>query len=295
VSGFSSDWLALREGADTASRDVHLTERLAGALSRRAPLRVLDLGAGTGSNLRFLAPRLGGPQRWQLIDKDPALLEQLQQALGAWADREGHRAIAAGEGLLLQGPGFDARVDWASHDLAADPETWFTPDTDLVTASALLDLVSRDWIDALASTCLHRGCAALFTLSYDGRILWDPVLHEDATVRDALNRHQRRHKGLGPALGPEAAAYAAERFTALGYAVHQGRSDWCLAPAQAALQEALARGWAEAATALDGTAREDIEDWLAARIQHIRRDGSRLRVGHRDMLALMPAAGSEHA
>jgi spermidine synthase len=37
-------------------------------------LRVVDLGAGTGANLRRLAPLLGSGQRWTLVELDPALV-----------------------------------------------------------------------------------------------------------------------------------------------------------------------------------------------------------------------------
>jgi SAM-dependent methyltransferase len=295
MSGFSADWLALREGADAAARDSALTERLARRLARRRPLRVLDLGAGIGANLRYLAPRLGGVQHWRLIDNDQALLAQLPDALSAWAHRVGHHVAPDGEGLRLQGKGFSARVDGVCRDLAGDPQTWFPRDTDLVTASALLDLVSREWLDALASRIRGEACAALFALSYDGRIAWEPGLPDDPALRDALNRHQRRDKGLGTALGPEAAAYAAARLAGAGYAVDEAPSDWRLDETQDTLQQTLAEGWAEAATTLSPDDRPRIERWLAARRDAIRQGRSRLRVGHRDTLALMPAGDSQDA
>jgi hypothetical protein len=295
MSGFSADWLVLREGADAAARSAALSERLARGLPERRPLRILDLGAGIGANVRFLAPRLGGAQRWRLIDNDRGLLARLPEALTAWAGREGHRATPDGEGLRLEGDGFSARVEPVCRDLSGDPGAWLSGETDLVTASALLDLVSRAWIDALASRIRDVGCAALFTLSYDGRIAWDPALPADAALRDALNRHQRRDKGFGTALGPDAAAYAAARLAALGHAVNEALSDWRLDETEGVLQQTLAEGWAGAAAQLAPDERPGIDRWLAARRDAIRGGRSRLRVGHRDVLALKAPARSQDA
>ncbi len=49
----------------------------------------------------------------------------------------------------------------------------------LVTASALLDLVSERWLRALAARCAGHGAAVLFALSYDGRIVCSPEDPDD--------------------------------------------------------------------------------------------------------------------
>src|SRR5262245_8239521 len=66
MAGFSAAWLGLREPADRAARAAAVTTFVVEALGRRSGLRVLDLGAGTGANLRYLAERLSGNQFWTL-------------------------------------------------------------------------------------------------------------------------------------------------------------------------------------------------------------------------------------
>ena len=73
---FTADWLALREPVDHRSRAADLVAPVAEWWGSRPGQRVLDLGSGTGSNLRYLAPRLPGEQAWTLVDRDAALLEQ---------------------------------------------------------------------------------------------------------------------------------------------------------------------------------------------------------------------------
>src|SRR5260221_693568 len=94
----------------------------------------------------------------------------------------------------------------------------------LVTASALLDLVSEEWMGPLAARCAAAGASVLFALTYDGRIVCTPEDPEDAAIVALVNEHQRTDKGFGPALGP-AATDAAERvFAQAGYRVQRARS-----------------------------------------------------------------------
>ncbi len=74
MSGFSADWLALREPVDALARNQELTAQLIAWRRQPGFLSVLDLGSGTGANLRFLAPWLSDQQYWRLVDADPILL-----------------------------------------------------------------------------------------------------------------------------------------------------------------------------------------------------------------------------
>src|SRR5581483_1374987 len=99
----------------------------------------------------------------------------------------------------------------------------------LVTASALLDLVSDRWLSELAASCRTAGAAALFALTYDGRSTCDPGEPEDEDIRALMNRHQRNNdKGFGRAAGPDAAAAAVRAFESSGYRVRTESSDWAL-------------------------------------------------------------------
>ena len=106
MSGFSPEWLALREPFDAAARPAALIAELRAHIAQgtaAAPLAVVDLGAGAGSNLRCLAPLLGGVQRWRLADNDPKLLDAAFTATQAWAEQRGEEA--AGSEPDHDGPG----------------------------------------------------------------------------------------------------------------------------------------------------------------------------------------------
>jgi hypothetical protein len=253
VSGFDAAWLALREPADHAARSRLLAARFAAAQGPEP--YVVDLGAGSGSNLRYLAPLLPPAQRWLLVDHDPALL-----------------AVAAARRGTV---GNVARQDM---DLARElPDV---PGRTGVTAAALLDLTSAAWLDDLARWC--GDAPVLMALSVDGRLAWQPEDPDDDAIRERFFAHQRADKGFGPALGPAAATHLARRLE--GRQVFLEPSDWRLGPPEAPLLGATLDGVVVAVAELAGA--RACERWAALRRRQLAMGELRLTVGHVDLLAL---------
>lgn len=279
-----SHWLSLREPVDVAARSGALTSTLIDALPPRNPLRILDLGTGTGSNVRYLIPRLPSPQRWTLVDHDPDLLAEIPRKLAGWAEAQGNRTRPAGAGLWIEGERLDCHVETRQLDLRLIDPTFFAG-IDLVTGSALLDLVSDRWLQELAAACAGNRAAVLFALTYSGETRCTPAEPEDDEVTTMINRHQRGDKGFGPATGPEAAERAAHAFEQVGYVVRRERSDWILEPARAALQTALLEGWHRAACEMTPDDADRYRDWLARRLAHLGAGRSQVIVSHEDLAA----------
>jgi len=170
-------------------------------------------------------------------------------------------------------------------DLSRDLEVVFDNPTDLITTSALLDLVSQDWLNRLAVEAVARRLPVYAALSYDGRLELTPAEPLDRLIVDAVNRHQRTDKGFGPALGPSAAKTAIAAFERVGYAVTHGSADWDLGPADHAIQTEVQSGWAAAARGIGDPPHPEIVDWLKRRRELIAAGRSSLRVGHVDLLA----------
>ena len=130
------------------------------------------------------------------------------------------------------------RIETLSRNLGALDDGEIFAGRDLVTASALLDLVSTRWLDALAARCRASGAAVLFALTYNGESRWSPVEPEDDIIRDLMNRHQKTDKGLGgPAAGPDAVDCAERSFAAAGYQVRRDASDWDLSATSASCRD----------------------------------------------------------
>jgi SAM-dependent methyltransferase len=291
MAEFTAEWLALREPADAAARSERLLQAVAARFTPETNLTVVDIGAGTGSNARYLAERLHSQQQWLLVDHDPALLIEASQRLRAWGEARGLLVSrdegtwrVAGEGLAVT---FATRLADLV-DLSSASELFL--DRRLVTASALLDLVSAAWIESLASECRVAGAAGLFALTYDGRIHCSPEEPGDDEIRQLVNEHQRGDKGFGAALGPAATGVAAECFGALGYSVEREASDWHLEPDSAELQRQLIEGWARAAVQIAPDRASFVREWTDRRLAHVLEGHSRLVVGHEDLAVWLPGA-----
>ncbi|MEJ5869018.1 class I SAM-dependent methyltransferase [Pseudokineococcus sp. 5B2Z-1] len=313
-----ADWLALREPADARARDEAaeallgpLAEALTGSLAAapaeragpegagrdggaeagRAPgaggPHVLDVGAGTGAGARWLASRLrarlGRGARWTLLDHDADLLARAGAAPGA----TGHGARRVLGDLhraadLLRGTGAPGE---GATDGAGRP--------DLVTATALLDLLRPVEVEVLAGAVVDAGVPLLVALTVTGEVQLDPPDPLDAELAAAFDAHQRR----GGRLGPDAVAPVVERLRSAGLEVLTASSPWRLGTASpsggggdADLLAAWARGRAEAAVEHDGALAAPAARWSRAREEQARAGALGAVVGHVDLLALPGAA-----
>jgi SAM-dependent methyltransferase len=277
----------LRERLDAAARN----RGLAVALSERLPERprLLDLGAGTGSLFRFLAPILGRPQSWVFADADETLLQAGLVRTAEWAERRGLAArFAPGRrpsDLTLLTPVGTWRIETSLADLARAPRGLPLTDVDAVVCSALLDLVSRQWLERLFSR-LRRPFYA--SLTVDGRDGWFPHHPADLAVRRAFRRDQHRDKGLGLALGAEATRTALQILAAKGFQTYEARSDWRIARGEARLGTLFAEMNARAAVQATPERRKRFKAWAAARAGQAIAGKLAIRIGHRDILAFPP-------
>lgn len=259
VSGFDAGWLDLREPADHAARDPGLLARAAAVAGRREAPVVVDLGCGTGSGMRAFAPYLPPGACWRLVDHDRRLLDEARRRAGAGPGPTFHEAgLADLDALPLEGAA-------------------------LVTASALFDLVSENWLAAFADRLAALRIPLYAALTYDGTVRWTPRHPLDDAMAAALGRHQRTDKGLGPALGPGAPARMKDILEERGFACRLAASPWRLGPGEALLQAELARGFALAAAELGTPETGRIPGWLGFRTAAA--GSGRATVGHLDLLA----------
>jgi SAM-dependent methyltransferase len=274
VSDFSTEWLDLREPADKRSRNRDIADAVAARFALRDAVCVVDLGAGTGANLRALASLLPRQQSWTLVDNNPALLEAAKARLAAWADASAEE----GERFHLEKDGRKISVIFSLADLAAGIDPVLKNGPELVTASAFFDLVSEAYIRSLVKAVAVRGAAFYATLTCNGLYRWTPHRPSDNQIAAAFQRHQMRDKGFGPAAGPLAAACLADQFRLHGYLVLEGDSPWRLGRGDRTLIDELVRGHAIAAAEAGGVDEKTIVSWVT-----VARTAA--TVGHTDMFA----------
>jgi hypothetical protein len=282
TESFDADWLELREPHDARARSEPLAAQLIALLPARP--RLLDLGAGTGSLFRWLAPQIGRAQAWTLVDADAALIEEAFDTIADRAEDIGLRlTFPAKRTMLVHAPGGAWRVEGLVADLAAAPANLPLINIDAVVNSALCDLVSTVWLERMAAALRVPFYAALCV---DGREHFLPRHPADGATRQGFHKDQMREKGFGRALGPAAPAEIARVFTDRGFVVSSAASDWQIGPNDAAMLTELVTGHASAGARQNRAALPQIQDWLSARLDQASIGRLRARIGHRDVLAV---------
>jgi hypothetical protein len=246
---FAPDWLALREPYDRAARSRALATEFFAALPDRP--RIADLGAGTGSNARFLAGVSDKVIAWRLIDRDQDLLDRVSAL----------------------------EVETVCADFAPSPDRIDLTGCHGVTASALFDLVSEEWFGRFVTHA--KGLPMLIALTVDGRYAWEPKDGADRLLMSRFETDMRRDKGFGPAMGFEAPRLMTKCLQRAGYKVTSAPSSWRLDRDDTELLSAVC-GFVSA-VAGDGMA---AETWRIRRNIAIEAKALRLTVGHVDILAL---------
>lgn len=273
AAGVSPHWLSLRESADHDARSRDLVGRLASALAVK-PVVIHDLGSGTGSMTRWLAPQLGRAQHWVLHDIDQELL--------GYAATTSLRHVDAGAVTMATRCGDVTKL--RATDLAG---------ATLVTTSALLDLLTAEEVARVAAACVARGVPALFTLSVTGRVHLTPADPLDPVIETAFNDHQRRDVAGRRLLGPDAVASVSSAFARLGADVFTADTPWQLGARDRRLVVEWLTGWVAAACeqqpALTGAA----QGYLRRRLAEVAAGRLQVSVGHVDLLAVPVSRASK--
>jgi hypothetical protein len=264
----SAEWLDLREPADAAARDRDLVEHLRRHLPSTGSQVIHDLACGTGSMGRWLAPLLPGPQRWVLHDRDADLLEV--------AAVEPPAPAADGSSVVVETRRSDV-TRLRPDDLA---------DATIITASALLDLMTQDELAGLVDVGAKAGCPLLLSLCVVGRVDLAPADPLDSRVAAAFDAHQRRTTGRGRLLGPDAVAAAVEGFYRRGAEVLVRPTPWRLGAAEADLTAEWFTGWIGAACEQSVELASDAGSYARRRLAEARAGELAVTVGHADLLVL---------
>ncbi|KHK95693.1 hypothetical protein LK09_18590 [Microbacterium mangrovi] len=263
------DWLALRATADDVARSHRLAAEL-GALMPGGSAVVHDLGAGDGAMVRWLAPRLPGPQTWVLHDADAGILA---------------RASFAG---LAGGAGDPIEIRTRIAPLADLPVDAFAGAA-AVTASALLDVITRDEAGRIVAACVAASVPAFFSLTVTGHVRLHPATRADAAIAAAFDAHQRRpapgRDAAGPLLGPDAVPVVVGLFAAAGWHVRTDRTPWRLGAADRDLIAAWLDGWVDAAVEQQPALGATVAEFRARRVARLDAGALRVTVAHEDLLA----------
>ncbi len=250
----SPEWLGVREPADAAARSDELVELLRPHLGANGPLVIHDLGGGSGSMGRWLAPWLPHPQHWVVHDRDEDLLAR------AVADPPAGVTVEARRSDITRLP--PGELEGAS----------------LVVGSALLDMLTADELAGMLAACTGR--LTLLAMTVTGCVTFAPADPLDAHLGAAFNDHQRRDRRLGPD------AVEAAHDELRGADVLERPSPWRLGPGHAELMGMWFGGWVTAACEKEPALAGDAEPYRERRLAQFAAGELTVIVDHADLLVL---------
>jgi hypothetical protein len=258
-------WLAVRVAADTAARAATVSTLLPQLINYVGDLgspgdtvEIIDLGAGTGANQRWLAPRLPFRQRWIRLDHNPVISRSLP---------------LPDETMII-----DAGVEALDQLL-----TGSRSNRQLVTCSAVLDVLTTEQIEAVCHAVIENRVPAFFSLTVTGGLTLAPSNLDDQLLLAAFNDHQRR---AGRA-GPDATALTVNVLRTAAFTVSTQQTLWQLTadtgPAfvDQVLEERLA-----AAVAQDPAIAATAAAWLELRRAQLAAGLLSVDLDHCDVLGL---------
>lgn len=259
------DWLAARVAADGAARAAtvstllpELSRYLIEAAGPGGTVQIIDLGAGTGANQRWLAPRLPIQQRWLHLDHNPVISRSLP--LAAETEIVDESVEALGE-LLTRSSG----------------------DRQLVSCSALLDVLTTEQIQAVCRAVIVNRVPAFFSLTVTGGLRLSPADAHDQLLLAAFNDHQRR---AGRA-GPEATTLTVNLLRAAEFTVTTQETPWRLtAESGLAFVDQMLEERLAAAVAQDPALARTAAAWLELRRAQLAAGLLRIELDHCDILGL---------
>lgn len=253
-------WLTLRGAADDAARSEKLGLRAA-RLAGESPVIVHDLGSGAGAMMRWMSPRLPAPQKWVLHDADPKILE-------------------VGRAGFFDLPVVVTTVVEELSDLPLDAFA----EASLVTASALLDVITPTDALRIVAACVQSETPAFFSLTVAGRVRFSPATPADEVFQNAFNEHQRRERDGLRLLGPHATDAMRELFTAAGWRVSEASTPWRLGPTDRELLTEWLYGWLDAAVEQRPELSAEAERLRDLRLRQLEDGVLNVSVFHRDLL-----------
>lgn len=264
---FSPEWLDLREATDHAARNLNVLSAVQSHF-HQDEIFITDIGCGTGSNLRGLAPLLKAKtQYWTLVDYDKNLLTAAKNKLSTFqiADKKLH-------------------ITYIKADLNKDLTKILTRKTDLLTAAAFFDLTSKNWIEQFAKALAIHKIPFYTILTYDGLEEWTPPHPLDKAVLEAFHQDQKTDKGFGIAAGPHANDTLIQAFKSHNYNTITGKSPWIISE-NTAFKHALVEGSAKALQNFP-----EIKKWLEAHLK-----AEKVIIGHDDLFCAHNLTSPTHS
>ena len=219
------DWLAERYHFDAAARNPAVEQKFLHTLPAQDTISLVDVGAGSGANCRYLMEKITTDQQWLLIEQNPDFSQASLQALQEYASRQGYTSILEQNTLIIQTPTKTVQVKARCGSLLEIDGLANLSNTDAVVANAVFDLFTPAQFEAFVSTLAQHSLIFLSTLNYEN-MSFSSGNGQDEKVIALYHAHMLRQQTVGKAMGPTCVPQMIEILQKQRYTVSSGNSVW---------------------------------------------------------------------
>ena len=192
---FSNAWLSSREPYDNLARTKYICDII------KDHHRILDLGSGTGSFLRWCLLNKINFSEFLMIDNDFKLLDKFSSLTSTFCkkhDIEFSKITNKHYSLRKNKKIHSSKVILSRKDI--DSQIDLINDFDIISLSALSDLLSSKFLSRIFKY-IHKDKILYFSICFNGKISWNKPHSFDKYILTAFNRDQQKKKGTQISLG----------------------------------------------------------------------------------------------
>ena len=282
---FTATWINLRESYDMLSRSDLLQN-----LYKKNKLnlkKVIDLGGGNGSFLRWCHYKNIIYDDFLIIDNDEALLKSFYPRTKSYLSTISLSLIK------------DNMMSYRIQNLKTNKDGFITlkkqdfyksidiiNDYNLVSFSAVSDLLSKKFIKCLFDK-INKGTNLYFSICFDGRVKWKNKNKHDKYIVSMFNQHQKQEKTTGVALGLNSINFIKNLSKKNDYKIYIADSSWSVDSQDndsRIFQKAYLNTIYKPLKKFELTDKDILENWLKSKQNDIENKNSNLVVGHKDIL-----------
>ena len=282
---FTTTWINLRESYDMLSRSDLLQNLYKN--NKMNLKKVIDLGGGNGSFLRWCHYKNIIYDDFLIIDNDEALLKSFYPRTKSYLSKMS---------LSLKK---DNMMSYRIQNIKKNKDGFITlkkqdfyksidiiNDYNLVSFSAVSDLLSKKFIKCLFDK-IDKGTNLYFSICFDGRVKWKNKNKHDKYIVSMFNQHQKQEKTTGVALGLNSINFIKNLSKKNDYKIYIADSSWSVDSQDndsRIFQKAYLNTIYKPLKKFELTDKDILENWLKSKQNDIENKNSNLVVGHKDIL-----------
>ncbi len=227
MSGFDFEWLNTRFAFDQQSLNGELMNKVVSDMNNlNSLIKIVDLGAGTGSGFFHLFPKFSLPQQWTFIEKDKNLLQPTEERLQEFCQRNNFKfnKIKNKKYEIISEDKFCA-IEIVNQSIQNAVKNNLFLGNNLITAFALFDLFTKEELINFVQKISPLKIPLYFVLNFSAMEFF-PSTENNEYYSKQYEGHMQREKQEGRSLGKEAVNWLPKLFKKQNWEVVSRKGKW---------------------------------------------------------------------